>query len=95
MITELTLNVIREGIHLTIHGKRGTSKRAAIPEINLAGKTGPPQVGPKKRNSWFTEYGPYEKPLYAVTVHLEGAEGGGKFAAPIAAEVCKLLLVKK
>ncbi|MEN8681389.1 MAG: penicillin-binding transpeptidase domain-containing protein, partial [Akkermansiaceae bacterium] len=91
-ITGESLDAIRKGMHLTIHGDRGTSKLAAIPGINLAGKTGTAQVGRGAANSWFTGYGPYEDPRYTVTVMLSGAKSGGRFAAPIAAEIFKSLL---
>ncbi|MFT6861542.1 MAG: cell division protein FtsI/penicillin-binding protein 2 [Akkermansiaceae bacterium] len=43
-------------------------------------------------NSWFSGYGPYKQPKYTITVMLNGANGGGKYAAPLAAEVFKNLL---
>lgn len=96
-ITADSLNTIREGMRLSIHGKRGTAQRATIPGINLAGKTGTAQF---KRsypttNCWFTGYGPYEEPEYAVTVLLSGATSGGKNAAPVAKEVFDYLLSEK
>lgn len=96
-ITNESLKIIREGMHLAIHGKRGTAKNAAVPSLQLAGKTGTAQLGKTggpTHNSWFTGYGPYEAPKYSVTVMLSGANSGGRFAAPIAAEVFKRLLTK-
>lgn len=94
-ITAASLDTIRKGMNLTIHGDRGTSKLAAIPNVILAGKTGTAQVNAKKRNSWFTGFGPYESPKYSVTVFLEGAESGGKFATPIAAQIFEILFQEK
>lgn len=94
-ITAASLDNIRKGMNLTIHGDRGTSKLAAIPNVTLAGKTRTAQVNAKKRNSWFTGYGPYEDPEYSVTVFLEGADSGGRFAAPMAAGIFKKLLLEE
>jgi len=82
------------GLHLTIHGERGTTKHTAIPGIQLAGKSGTARVAftAPTHNSWFSGYGPYQKPKYTITVMLNGANGRGKYAAPLAAEVFKKLL---
>lgn len=96
-ITADSLNTIRKGMHLTIHGKRGTAKSAELPGVNLAGKTGTAMIKKDKEsthNSWFTGYGPFEEPKYSVTVLLSGANSGGKFAAPIAKEVFEYLLIE-
>jgi len=94
-ITADSLKAIRTGLHLAVHGDRGTAKRAAIPGLQLAGKSGTAQLNRNKaptHNSWFTGYGPYENPKYSITVMLNGATSGGRFAAPMAAAVFELLL---
>jgi penicillin-binding protein A len=77
----------------------GTGFAAAIPEAQVAGKTGTAELGPKPgteeeeepeqiKDAWFTAFAPAEKPRLAVGVLLIEAEAaGGEVAAPIAAEV--------
>lgn len=96
-ITADSLEHIREGLNLAINAKGGTATRAAIEEIQVAGKTATAQRGGNPditHNSWFTGYAPYKKPEYSITVMLEGPNSGGKFAAPIASEIFKFLLGK-
>jgi cell division protein FtsI/penicillin-binding protein 2 len=77
----------------------GTGTAAAIPEAQVAGKTGTAELGPKPgteeeeepeqiKDAWFTAFAPAEKARLAVGVMLVEAEAaGGEVAAPIAAEV--------
>jgi cell division protein FtsI/penicillin-binding protein 2 len=77
----------------------GTGFAAAIPEAQVAGKTGTAELGPKPgsedeeepeqiKDAWFTAFAPAEKPRLAVGVLLIEAEAaGGEVAAPIAGQV--------
>jgi penicillin-binding protein A len=77
----------------------GTGFAAAIPEAQVAGKTGTAELGPKPgtegeeepeqiKDAWFAAFAPAEKPRLAVGVLLIEAEAaGGEVAAPIAAQV--------
>jgi Penicillin binding protein transpeptidase domain/NTF2-like N-terminal transpeptidase domain/Penicillin-binding Protein dimerisation domain len=77
----------------------GTGYAAAVPEAQVAGKTGTAELGPKPgsedeeepeqiKDAWFTAFAPAEKPRLAVGVLLIEAEAaGGEVAAPIAGAV--------
>ena len=77
----------------------GTGYAAAIPEAQVAGKTGTAELGPKPgtegeeepeqiKDAWFTAFAPAEKAKLAVGILLIEAEAaGGEVAAPIASEV--------
>jgi penicillin-binding protein A len=77
----------------------GTGYAAAIPEAQVAGKTGTAELGPKPgteeeeeppqiKDAWFTAFAPAEAPRLAVGVLLIEAEAaGGEVAAPIAGAV--------
>ncbi len=77
----------------------GTGTAAAIPEAQVAGKTGTAEVGPSGEldeegdpilieDAWFAGFAPADKPRLAVGVMLiDAIGGGGTVAAPIAAAV--------
>jgi penicillin-binding protein 2 len=79
--------------------KSGTGVRAAVKNVQVAGKTGTAQWGPvqKKRNAaWFAGYAPADQPLYAFSAVVEGNPGesiaGGANAAPVIGKVLSTLL---
>jgi cell division protein FtsI/penicillin-binding protein 2 len=88
-LTELMVGVVVEG----------TGGAGAIPEAQVAGKTGTAELGPKEgqenednpiqiKDAWFAAFAPAEKAKLAVGVLLIEAEAaGGEVAAPIASEV--------
>jgi Penicillin binding protein transpeptidase domain/Penicillin-binding Protein dimerisation domain/NTF2-like N-terminal transpeptidase domain len=77
----------------------GTGYAGAIPEAQVAGKTGTAELGPRpgeenaehpqqRKDAWFAAFAPAEKAKLAVGVLLVEAEAaGGEVAAPAAAEV--------
>jgi penicillin-binding protein 2 len=77
----------------------GTGRRAWLPNVKVAGKTGTAQVvslerektGKKIRkfqnHAWFVAYAPSDDPQVTVAVLLEHAGQGGKVAAPVAKRV--------
>jgi penicillin-binding protein A len=77
----------------------GTGTAGAIPEAQVAGKTGTAELGPKPgqeneenpiqiKDAWFAAFAPADKPRLAVGVLLIEAEAsGGEVAAPAAAQV--------
>jgi peptidoglycan glycosyltransferase len=88
-MTQLMVGVVTEG----------TGFAGAIPEAQVAGKTGTAELGPKPgqeesdnpvqiKDAWFAAFAPAEKPRLAVGVMLIEAEAaGGEVAAPIASAV--------
>jgi penicillin-binding protein A len=88
-LTELMVGVVTSG----------TGYAAAIPEAQVAGKTGTAELGPKPgteneeepeqiKDAWFAAFAPAEKARLAVGVLLIEAEAaGGEVAAPIAGQV--------
>jgi cell division protein FtsI/penicillin-binding protein 2 len=72
--------------------RSGTGTAAAIPGVQVAGKTGtaelrPNSKDPKDADAWFVAFAPAKRPRVAVAVMLVGAGFGGKAAAPIAKRV--------
>ena len=66
----------------------GTAKRAAIPGIRWAGKTGSTEHNRGARtHSWFVGYAPADDPKIAIAVVVEQSGHGGEVSAPIASKI--------
>ncbi len=76
------LQVVQVGMHHAIHGARGTGRRAQIPGVEMAGKTGTAQFGRDRTHAWMLLYAPYESPRYAVVVIIEDEASGGVVVGP-------------
>ncbi len=88
-LTELMIGVVTGG----------TGYAAAIPQAQVAGKTGTAELGPKPgtegeeepeqiKDAWFAAFAPAENARLAVGVLLIEAEAaGGEVAAPVAGQV--------
>jgi penicillin-binding protein 2 len=84
------IKIVQEGMRETIIS--GSGKSLNTLPIPIAGKTGTAQVdGSDKTHAWFTSFGPYGSPKYAVTVLVERAGGGDVVAVPIAREIWQWL----
>ncbi|MEN3357811.1 MAG: penicillin-binding protein [Mycobacteriales bacterium] len=77
----------------------GTGRRAKIPGVQVAGKTGTAENAPGKQpHAWFIGFAPADNPTVAVAVVIENAGNenseatGGEASAPIAADVIKAIL---
>jgi peptidoglycan glycosyltransferase len=81
----------------------GTGTQAALPNVQVAGKTGTAELGPDPDapppkdpeedpkqivDAWFIAFAPANNPKLAICVMLVDAEGdGGEVAAPIARSI--------
>jgi penicillin-binding protein 2 len=71
------IDLIKSGLVDVVNAPDGTGKRAAIPGVTVAGKTGTAQTGTDKTHAWFSGFAPAEDPKYALVVLLEfGGKGG-------------------
>ena len=90
---------IRKGMIQVVSSPMGTAGRAALDNVDVAGKTGTAQWGPKNNErtaAWFAGFVPAEKPRYAFAVLYEGEANnddvhGGSSAAPMVGQVLKQL----
>lgn len=81
---------IAEGMRMAVIG--GTCRRAALPDIEVAGKTGTAQNPHGKDHSAFIGFAPYNKPKIAVAVYVENAGFGAAFGVPIGSLVMEKYL---
>jgi penicillin-binding protein 2 len=100
-VSAANLEIVREAMRDVVMSDRGTGKKARIPGVTVAGKTGTAQVvkmGERERSNkgaratrdhaWFISFAPYENPEIAVACIVENAGGGGgAIAAPTVRQV--------
>lgn len=70
--------------------REGTGRRASIPGVQVAGKTGTAQNETGENHAWFVGFAPADEARIAVAVILESeGRSGGEAAAPIAREIIR------
>jgi len=87
---------LRTALVNVVNGPGGTAHQASLESVEVAGKTGTAQWGPKNKErtaAWFAGFVPAEKPQYAFAAVYEGDVGskahGGTVAAPMIAMILK------
>ncbi|MBP9837850.1 MAG: penicillin-binding protein 2 [Proteobacteria bacterium] len=95
-IDPIAIETVRKFAINVVNDPRGTGKKAKLPKILVAGKTGTAQVGVLgkdklsdqfKDHAWFIAYAPAENPSIAMAIIVENSGHGGEFAAPIARDI--------
>lgn len=81
---------VAEGMRMSVTG--GTCRRAAIPGIEVAGKTGTAQNPHGKDHSAFIGFAPYDNPKIAVCAYIENAGWGATYGVPIGSLVIEKYL---
>src|SRR6058998_2844375 len=91
-----TSDQVRTGMINVVNGAGGTAHQASLDNVEVAGKTGTAQWGPKNKErtaAWFAGFLPADQPRYAFAAVYEGEVGskvhGGSAAAPMIADVFK------
>jgi penicillin-binding protein 2 len=89
---------LRTGLIDAVSGAAGTAHAASMDNVEVAGKTGTAQWGPKNKErtaAWFAGFLPANQPQYAFASLYEGDVGskvhGGSAAAPMIGEIFKQL----
>lgn len=72
---------VAEGMRMAVTG--GTCKGAALPGIEVCGKTGTAQNPHGKDHSAFMGFAPYNDPKIAVVAYIENAGFGATYGVPI------------
>src|SRR3954465_5010836 len=94
--SESTMAQLRTGMINAVNAPAGTAHQASLESVEVAGKTGTAQWGPKNKErtaAWFAGFVPAEKPQYAFAALYEGDVGskahGGSAAAPMIGMIFK------
>jgi len=95
-VSASTMEQLRTGMIDVVNGPGGTAHQASLDNIEVAGKTGTAQWGPKNKErtaAWFSGFLPADQPRFAFAALYEGDVGskvhGGTTAAPMIAQVFK------
>ena len=89
-IDEHWYSEVAEGMRMAVTG--GTCRRAALRDIEVAGKTGTAQNPHGKDHSAFMGFAPYTEPRIAVAAYVENAGFGATFGVPIGSLVMEKYL---
>ena len=91
-----TMEQLRAAMVNVVNGPAGTAHQASLDSVDVAGKTGTAQWGPKTKErtaAWFSGFVPAERPQFAFAALYEGDVGanvhGGSHAAPLIATMLK------
>ncbi len=102
--------LVQEGLVAVVEESGGTGRRARVPGVRVAGKTGTVQVVNRTRtvgleeseipirhrdHAWFVAFAPAEAPEIAVAVFVEHGLHGGSTAAPIAQKILSRYFEKR
>ena len=95
-VSPSTMEQLRIGMIEAVNGASGTAHQASLDSVEVAGKTGTAQWGPKSKErtaAWFSGFLPADQPRFAFAAVYEGDVGskvhGGSTAAPMIAYVFK------
>ena len=91
-----TLDELHTALVDVVNGANGTAHQAGLETVEVAGKTGTAQWGPKNKErtaAWFAGFAPSDHPQYAFAALYEGDVGskvhGGSSAAPMIGDILK------
>jgi penicillin-binding protein 2 len=89
-LTKDQIEMVRKGMWEVVNAPDGTGKKARVPGVVVAGKTGTAQFwrdGQKDDHTWFVAFAPYDQPKVALAVLVQGGKSGGDVAAPLASKI--------
>ncbi len=95
-VSTATLDLVREGMREAVIGEGGTAQPAALPFIEVAGKTGTAEYcddvarplnlcvpGQWPAHAWYTGYAPYDDPEIIIIAFVYNGGEGSRVALPI------------
>jgi penicillin-binding protein 2 len=95
-ISASTMEQLHEAMANVVSGPTGTAHQAGVDNVQVAGKTGTAQWGPKNKErtaAWFAGFVPATQAQFAFAALYEGDVGstqhGGSTAAPMIGQIFK------
>ena len=95
-VSEESLDLVREGMREAVIGEGGTAQPAALPFIEVAGKTGTAEYcddnawalnlcvpGQWPAHAWYTGYAPFDDPEIIILAFVYNGGEGSQVALPI------------
>jgi penicillin-binding protein 2 len=90
------IDVLHRAMLADVEDHDGTGRRAFLPGIRIAGKTGTAQITRGRQvidhTTWFVSFAPYDQPKYAVVVMIESGSSGAETCTPIAKQIYQAIL---
>ena len=80
-----TMKTVRNGMLDVVNAPDGTGKRAKVDGLQVAGKTGTAEYGPRDeggKHTWMIAFAPFDSPRFAVAMIVEDGISGGRTVAP-------------
>jgi len=95
-ISAMTMSQLNQALVNVVNAPSGTAHQAGMEKVEVAGKTGTAQWGPKKKErtaAWFSGFLPARQAQFAFAAVYEGDVGanvhGGSHAAPMIGRIFK------
>ncbi len=95
-VSGTTMDLLHEAMSDVVNSGAGTAHQAGLDNVEVAGKTGTAQWGPKKKErtaAWFAGFVPAKQAQFAFAALYEGDVGstahGGSAAAPMIGSIFK------
>ena len=78
--------IVRGGMYDVVNAPRGTGRRAKVPGLKIAAKTGTAEYGSRsnrRKHTWMIAFAPFDDPTIALAFLIEDGDSGGRTVAPL------------
>ena len=78
--------IVRGGMYDVVNAPRGTGRRALVPGLKMAAKTGTAEYGSRqnrRKHTWMIAFAPFDNPTIALAIVIEDGDSGGRTVAPL------------
>ena len=69
-----------------VNAPKGTGRRAKVPGLEVAAKTGTAEYGSRgnrRKHTWMIAFAPFDNPTIALAIVIEDGDSGGRTVAPL------------